>query len=122
MTNILVIDDDEILNDMVVQLLSQAGYQSVGAQDGECALKLMDGQQFDLIITDIVMPVKEGIETIFAIRKRNKTIPIIAISGGGKLGPEQYLPMAKQCGANYTFEKPFDNNQFLDAVRMCLTN
>lgn len=120
MARLLVIDDDEIMNDMIVQLLSKAGYHVVGVHEGDRALRLMETQAFDLVVTDIVMPVKEGIETIFAIRKLNKTIPIIAISGGGKLGPEHYLPLARKCGANYTFEKPFDNSLFINAVRQSL--
>jgi DNA-binding response OmpR family regulator len=105
---------------MIVQLLTQAGYTTEGAPNGNRGLELVVANQYDLIITDIVMPEKEGIETIFAIRAKNKKIPIIAISGGGKLGPEHYLPLARQCGANYAFQKPFDNKQFLEAVRVCL--
>ena len=121
MANILVIDDDEILNAMIVQLLSDAGFTVEGARDGDRGLELFETKPFDLIITDIVMPEKEGLETIFAIRKKSKTIPIIAISGGGKLGPEQYLHLARQCGATYAFQKPFNNGEFVDAVRKSLS-
>jgi DNA-binding response OmpR family regulator len=120
MARILVIDDDEILNDMMVQLLTESGYEVEGARDGDRGLQLFNSNAYDLIITDIVMPEKEGIETIFGVRAKNKHVPIIAVSGGGKLGPEHYLPMAMQCGANYTFEKPFNNSEFLEAVRKCL--
>ena len=121
MPRILVIDDDEIMNEMIVQLLSDAGYDVEGARDGDLGLKILEAKSFDLIVSDIVMPEKEGIETILTIRKHNKTVPIIAISGGGKLGPELYLPLAKQCGANEAFQKPFDNRQFLEAVRKLLS-
>jgi DNA-binding response OmpR family regulator len=121
MSKILVIDDDEIMNGMIMQLLSEAGYEVEGARDGEIGLKLFEGASFDLIVTDIVMPEKEGLETIVAVRKRNKTIPIIAISGGGKLGPEQYLHLAQKFGADYAFQKPFDKEHFLGAVRECLS-
>jgi len=120
MHRILVIDDDEILNDMIVQLLSGAGFTAKGAHDGGRGLELMKQESFDLVITDIVMPEKEGLETIFAIRRMSKTIPIIAISGGGKVAPQQYLYMAGECGANMTFQKPFDNKTFLRAVHECL--
>ena len=121
MARILVIDDDEIMNDMVIQMLSKAGYDAEGAKDGNSGLELLESKPFDLIITDIVMPDKEGLETIFEIRSKNKTIPIIAISGGGKISPEQYLHMAQQLGADYTFQKPFNKEPFLAAVRECLS-
>jgi DNA-binding response OmpR family regulator len=121
MWKILVIDDDEIMNGMTVQLLTEAGYVAEGALDGDSGLKILASKQFDLVVTDIVMPEKEGIETIIAIRKKNKTIPIIAISGGEKLGPDQYLRMAQHFGADYTFQKPFDRDPFLAAVRECLS-
>jgi DNA-binding response OmpR family regulator len=122
MARILVIDDDEITNGMIVQLLTEAGYEAEGARDGNRGLMLFGSKPFDLIITDIVMPEKEGLETILTIRKTNKTLPIIAISGGGKISPEQYLHMAQQFGADYTFQKPFDNAALLRAVRECLSS
>ena len=121
MARILVIDDDEIMNSIIVQLLSEVGYEAEGAEDGNLALKLLETKTFDLIVTDIIMPEKEGLETIVAIRKTNKTVPIIAVSGGGKLGPEQYLDMAKHFGADYAFQKPFYREPFLAAVRECLS-
>jgi DNA-binding response OmpR family regulator len=120
MARILVIDDDEIMNSMIVQLLSEAGYEVESAQDGNRGLRLWEAKSYDLIITDIVMPEKEGLETILAIRRKSKTVPIVAISGGGKISPEQYLRMAQHFGADYAFQKPFDNDSFLGAVRECL--
>jgi len=118
---ILVIEDDEIMNSMIVQLLSEAGYEAEGSENGSRGLALLEKKAFDLIVTDIIMPEKEGLETIFAIRKKSKTLPIIAISGGGKLGPEQYLHLAKHFGAEFTFQKPFHNDLFLNAVRRCIS-
>jgi FixJ family two-component response regulator len=68
------------------------------------------------------MPEVEGLEMIQVIRTINKTIPIIAISGGGRVGPESYLDAAKLLGANFTFQKPFDKTPFLAAIRECLRN
>ena len=121
MAKILVIDDDDIMNGMTVQLLSEAGYEAEGARDGDCGLKLLATKAFDLVVTDIVMPEKEGIETIISIRSKSKTLPIIAISGGGKINPEQYLRMAQRFGADYTFQKPFNREHFLAAVRECIS-
>jgi DNA-binding response OmpR family regulator len=121
MAKILVIDDDEIMNGMTVQLLSEAGYEAEGAEDGNSGLKILESKSFDLIVTDIVMPEKEGVETIIAIRDKNKSIPIIAISGGGRIDPQDYLRMAQHFGADYTFQKPFEKEPFLAAVRECLS-
>jgi DNA-binding response OmpR family regulator len=121
MARILVIDDDDIMNGMIVQLLSEVGYEVEGAEDGGLGLRLLETKPFDLVVTDIIMPDKEGLETIVAIRKKNKAVPIIAVSGGGKLGPEQYLHMAKHFGADYAFQKPFYREPFLAAVRECLS-
>ena len=120
MARILVIDDDEFVNGMIVQLLSEAGHEVLSAQDGRCGLKILESKPVELVVTDIIMPEKEGLETIAAIRKTNKSIPIIAVSGGGKLGPEHYLHMAKHFGADYAFQKPFYREPFLAAVRECL--
>ncbi len=121
MAKILVIEDDEIMNSMILQMLAKAGFEAMGARDGKRGLSLHEVEIFDLIITDIVMPEKEGLETIMAIRKTNKTIPIIAISGGGKISPDQYLKLAQQLGADYSFQKPFDKGPFLSAIRECLS-
>lgn len=121
MARILVIDDDDLLNDMIQQLLLDAGYEAEGALDGAIGLKLLEGKPFDLVITDIVMPGTEGIETIRHIREKNKTIPIIACSGDCRY-PELYLKTAGMLGANYMFKKPFENHRLLDAVRDCLTS
>jgi DNA-binding response OmpR family regulator len=121
MARILVIDDDEIMNEMMVQLLSESGYEAEGARDGSHGMTLLDTKPFDLVITDIVMPEKDGLETILAIRGRSPAVPIIAVSGGGRIGPEQYLQLARGFGAAYVFQKPFDSAPFLAAVRECLS-
>ncbi len=117
---ILVIDDDEIMNSMLLQLLTNAGHSVCGAPDGRIGLELFQDKRFDLVVTDIVMPEKEGLELILGIRKQNKKIPIIAISGGGRMRPEGYLSLAQKFGADYTFEKPIDKERFLAAIRECL--
>lgn len=120
MAKILVIDDDKIMCSMVVQMLKEAGYEAKGALDGKRGLKLLDAHAYDLIVTDILMPEIEGLEMIKVVRAINKKIPIIAISGGGRLRPEGYLKMAQDFGADYTFQKPLDKEPFLAAVRECL--
>jgi DNA-binding response OmpR family regulator len=120
MATILVIDDDEIVNGMLVQLLTEEGYAVRSAGNGRTGMALVETSPVDLIITDIVMPDKEGLETIIAIKKISKTIPIIAISGGGRNSADEYLHYAQHLGADYSFKKPIDSRLFLAAVRECL--
>jgi DNA-binding response OmpR family regulator len=67
------------------------------------------------------MPGKEGLETIIEMRRKHPDVSIIAISGGGRVGPDSYLPIAKQFGAHYVFAKPLNRKEFLFAVRQCLS-
>jgi CheY-like chemotaxis protein len=117
---ILLIEDDEIVREMFIAMLENEGYVLYGAVNGFNGLALYNSLHFDLIITDIIMPEKEGIETIFEIRKNNKKIPIIAISGGGRINPGSYLKIAKNLGADYVFSKPVHRQEFLSAIRECL--
>lgn len=116
MPQILVIDDCIELTDMVVHLLKTAGYEATGVYDGKYGMKLLDQGQFDMIITDILMPDMDGIEIICAIRKKNKQVPIIAMSSGGKIGAATYLECALVLGAKYAFLKPFDMALFLEEI------
>jgi len=92
------------------------GFNVLTADDGKKGMTLFNKNQVDLVITDIVMPEKEGIEIILELKKLLPDIPIIAISGGGRLAPDGYLKTAEQLGANYTFKKPFDRDDLLVTV------
>lgn len=120
MARILVIDDDDQFRSMMRRLLEREGYEILEALDGENGVKTFTYKGADLIITDIVMPKKEGLETIREIRHRNPDVKIIAVSGGGRIGPETYLDMAEKFGANKIFSKPFDIKEFLQAVHEVL--
>ena len=114
---ILVIDDDIWINKMITKLLESEGHEVFTAFDGKEGLKkLKSNEDIKLIITDIVMPEKEGIETIIEIKRDYKDKKIIAISGGGKLKPEGYLLLARKLGANEIMTKPFDNDELLKIV------
>jgi two-component system, chemotaxis family, chemotaxis protein CheY len=121
MARVLVIDDDEIVKRMTVQLLLENGLEADGAHDGNCGLNLLASKPFDLVVTDLFMPEKEGIETIISIRNKNKSLPIIAISEGGRMDSELYLRIARYLGADYAFKKPLDRHQFLTAIEECLS-
>jgi CheY-like chemotaxis protein len=116
MTRILVIEDDDDVRDLLRQILERSGYEVEEASDGVEGIKRYREKQSDLIITDIIMPRKEGIETITDLRIEFPDVKVIAISGGGRLGPEPYLEVAKGFGANRIIMKPFTSGEILGAV------
>jgi len=83
-------------------------------------MKLFEKNPVDLVITDLLMPEKEGIEVILALRKGYPDVPIFAMSGGGIKPPDVYLKMAKLSGAQAIFEKPIKKEEFLIAVKKAL--
>lgn len=120
MKRILIIDDDFHVRDMLERLLRRAGYDSQLAENGVEALKMHRENPVDLVITDIIMPEKEGLEIITEFRRDYPSVKLIAISGGGRIGPANYLKMAKLLGAERTFAKPVDTSQLLSAIEELL--
>jgi DNA-binding response OmpR family regulator len=119
---VLVIDDDVKITRVLDLRLRKAGYQVILAANGEAGLNLFKAEHPDMVITDILMPGKEGLETIMALRRDSPEVKIIAMSGGGRIGAEDYLDLAKKFGAQYTFTKPFTGKEVLQAVRELLDN
>lgn len=105
---ILIIEDNPVVRQTLVRVLEDEGYQTVTAQDGMRGVSLYATEQPDLVITDIIMPEKEGIETIRSVLHQNPNAMIIAISGGGRIGSADFLRMARRIGATETLAKPFD--------------
>lgn len=120
MKRILVIDDDWQMREMMHQALERAGYEVEDAANGKIGMNLHREKPVDLVITDLIMPEKEGIETIRELRKDFPDLKIIAISGGGRASAEGYLSVAKTIGANRTLSKPFDLKNILDTVKELL--
>lgn len=120
MSAILIIDDDATMRDVLYEMMHMEGFSAMVAEDGLQAQKLLEQYEFNCIITDIVMPEKEGLETILYVRKNHPNIPIIAISGGARIKPESYLDIAQQFGARYVFAKPFVRKDLTEAVKKCL--
>jgi DNA-binding response OmpR family regulator len=122
MARILVIDDDEAIRQALRKALDQAGHKPFLASDGQEAMTLLGSACPDLVITDILMPEMEGLETIHALRQKRPALKIICISGGGEVRPESYLEVAQKLGADRTFCKPFDVRQLLAAVDELLSS
>lgn len=120
MANILVIDDDAQIREISRKSLERAGHHVLTAQDGEEGLDLYSHNKVDLVITDILMPIKEGIEVIMQLKKWDPNVKIIAISGGGRNDPDAYLKVARHLKVDRTMEKPFDLKSFLGAIEEVL--
>lgn len=116
MYRILIVDDDTLVRDALRLMLEHAGYDVTEAAEGGEALALHEAQKFDLVITDLIMPDVEGIETITKMKKMTPHTPLIAMSGGARIGPGQLLTIAEDCGANASFTKPIDRKEFLESV------
>lgn len=115
MASILLIEDDEPLRKVLAITLAKAGHKVVQAADGEEGLDRFHDAPPELVITDIIMPGKEGIETIMMLRREAPRLPIIAMSGAATYSPV-YLEMAAKLGAQRILVKPFTNAALLRAV------
>ncbi|MEI6392844.1 MAG: response regulator [Verrucomicrobiota bacterium] len=114
---ILLTDDDEPLRSVLRRSLERSGYEVREAGTGDAALRLLANAPADLIITDIVMPGMEGIEFILSLRKTHPGLPVIAMSGGGRIEANRYLEMARVCGVAKILPKPFDLEQLIAMVQ-----
>jgi CheY-like chemotaxis protein len=116
MKKILVIDDEEQIRLLIKVILSKEGYNVDVAENGLIGLEMINDGSYDVIITDLLMPEKEGLETIREIMMANPETKIIAISGGGLKGDLDFLEIAKLFGAKVTLSKPFTKRQLLSAL------
>jgi CheY-like chemotaxis protein len=122
MAKILLIEDDHKFRAMVRKMLEKGGYNDIEeAPNGSIGLELFRQQSFDLVITDLIMPEKEGIELIMELTKNHPRIKIIAMSGGGKIDPQKYLDLANQLGASRTLAKPFEQPDIIKMVQELLS-
>lgn len=117
MKRILVVDDEAQIRTMLTQMLELEGYTVHTAENGEEGLALVGQHAFDLVITDMIMPVKDGLKFIMELIRDYPDLKILAISGGGAIKAERYLTMAGYLGDIATLEKPFKREVLLDLVR-----
>ena len=116
MVRVLVVDDNADMRDSLRQLLARAGYDAEAARDGQQAMELHRQRPFQILITDIYMPLSDGLETIQAFRRATPGIRIVAMSGGGQLARGSHLGVASEIGADATLVKPFAFEMLLDAL------
>jgi DNA-binding response OmpR family regulator len=121
MPSILLIEDDDLFRDALALALGEHGYTVTQACDGEEGLRLFRREPADLVLTDIVMPRKEGIALVTELRRAYPELGIIAMSGGLARGAPLYLKMASAFGANRTLPKPFEFTVLLTLIEEVLT-
>lgn len=117
MERILIIDDDEQVLDVIHLALAGEGYDVLKASNGKEGIKLHREDPVDLVITDLIMPEKDGIETILELTAEFPEVKIIAISGGGHIDAQDYLLMANMFGVKRTLAKPIERNDLVKAVK-----
>ena len=116
---ILIIDDSEIDRMILEEILVQGGYKVTQASDGKEGMEIFRAQTFDLVITDMIMPEKLGIEVLLEMNEDFPEAKVIAISAGDEYGLELDLDMAREIDVP-TISKPFQPEEILDAVRKLL--
>ena len=120
MKHILVIDDEEPVRTLLRNYLESEGYSVCMARDGKQALQLFAKYHADLIITDVFMPEKDGLEVLAALRQNGATLPVIAISGGGRMRMDDVLRIAQSLGATRVLDKPIALDLLLETVQELL--
>ena len=120
MARILIIDDETQIRSMLRLMLERVGYEVIEAADGMEGIRQYKDNPTDLIITDLIMPNKDGIGMMIELKKEFPRVKIIAMSGGGVNRPEGYLDGAKKLGAARTLTKPIDRDKMLNAVKETL--
>ena len=120
--SILIIDDDAAVSRTLSLILTRAGYQVSTVTSGRKGLELLSRDEFDLVLTDIIMPELDGIEAIRRIRTDHPGLRIIAMSGGGQIDKADFLHMAEALGADRVLEKPVRSERLLELVGSVMAN
>lgn len=120
MAKILVVDDDDAVLRLIEAALHRAGHEVQIARDGNEAMRKLEGMPIELVLTDVVMPEKEGIQLMMELKRLSPHQKFIAMSGGGEFGFESYLNYAKMLGAVATLQKPFGMQTLLKTVEGAL--
>ncbi|MEQ2009471.1 MAG: response regulator [Limisphaerales bacterium] len=116
MATVLIADDEQTVRDVVRRILEMDGHRVLEAVDGEEAMRKLRVEKPDLVLVDLFMPRKEGLETIMQLRRTFPDVKIIAISGGNPTHGISFLETAKRLGAHRTLAKPFSMETIRDTV------
>lgn len=116
MATILIVDDEPALRKIVRQMVESEGHVVVEADNGRAALNVFRARNPEIVITDIVMPQKDGIEMIAELRRESPAVRVVAISGGGRTRNLDVLRLAERAGADVVLAKPFTRVELIDAL------
>jgi YesN/AraC family two-component response regulator len=122
MGKILIIDDEPYILLMLKKMIEKIGYDVELASNGREGMDIFRNNGVDMVITDIIMPDKEGLEIILEMKQAQPDLKIIAISGGGRISPESYLECAMHFGASRVFQKPFKQKELVSAVKILMAS
>ncbi len=120
MARILVVDDEQLARFTMREILETVGHEVTEAKNGAQGIALQTAQPFDVVITDIIMPEKEGVQMIMELKRDFPDLPIVAISGGGRTRNLDFLKIAERYGAQKILAKPFSEEELVDVVNACL--
>lgn len=118
-TTILVVDDDRIVRDFAKEVLERHDYLVQSASDGESALSFLASLPVDVVLIDIMMPRKEGLETIIELRQNYPKLTVFAMSASGARRGHDFLATASKFGAHGVLQKPFTPEQLLTLLHSC---
>lgn len=120
MARVLVVDDEPMVRRTLRLMLERAGHGVEEAEDGDQGWEKFSTMRPDLVLIDIIMPNREGVETIAELRQLDAHTPIVAMSGGGQVNGTVFLELARRLGATRTLKKPIRSAQLLAVLEECL--
>jgi CheY-like chemotaxis protein len=120
MPGVLLVEDDKELREMLKLSLLRKNFTVIEAENGRDAITHFKPSMTDLVVTDLIMPEEDGLKVVIKLRELKPSIKIIAISGGGKVGPGSYLNLAKALGADAIYSKPFSINDLISKIEQLL--
>jgi DNA-binding response OmpR family regulator len=122
MPGVLIVEDDKELREMLKMSLLRRNFTVLEAENGKEAITHFKPSLTDLVVTDLIMPEEDGLKVVIKLRELKPSVKIIAISGGGKVGPGSYLNLAKALGADAIYSKPFSINDLTAKIEQLLDN
>ena len=122
MPGVLIVEDDKELREMLKMSLLRRNFTVLEAENGKAAITHFKPLITDLVVTDLIMPEEDGLKVVIKLKELKPSIKIIAISGGGKVGPGSYLNLAKALGADAIYSKPFSINDLIAKIEQLLDN